>query len=240
MRIIQRNVCHPFVVAFICVACANVASGQANPFQVPDGGQQRVEQKEKEAFPPRVVPVAESIPESEQRIYAELEEPTTLEFITVALSDVVLNLSDRHRIPIMLDRRALEAAGVEASHPITSSVTGVKLRTALETMLKPIGLTWTVRDEVLLITTPEVARANRKTFVYAVPDLMKPNTDLDVGDSDADGLRSVVSLVTDELYVHEGNLIVTADDRTQIEVQAAMNGLRMAKALAKVEGRPMP
>jgi len=57
---------------------------------------------------------------------------------------------------------------------VTRNLSGVSLRSALRLMLKDLDLTYVIRDEVLLITTPEEANAKLVTKVYPVADLVLP------------------------------------------------------------------
>ena len=56
--------------------------------------------------------------------------------------------------------------------PITKSLKGLSLRSALNLVLRDLSLTWIIRDEVLLITTPKEAESNLTTKVYDVYDLV--------------------------------------------------------------------
>src|SRR5262249_7968373 len=48
----------------------------------------------------------------------------------------------------------------------------VSLRSALDLILRPFGLTFLVKDDVLQITTPACARGQLHTKLYAVKDLL--------------------------------------------------------------------
>jgi hypothetical protein len=68
----------------------------------------------------------------------------------------------------------MEAVGIGPDVPVTRNLSGVSLRSALRLMLKDLELTYVIRDEVLLITTPEEAIAQLATRVYPVADLVLP------------------------------------------------------------------
>jgi hypothetical protein len=108
------------------------------------------------------------------RIQQALEEPTELEFVETALGDVVGFLKDRHGIEIQLDLRALEAAGVASDTPVTIDLRGITLRSALRLLLRQLDLTYAVKDEVLLITTPEMAATMLESRVHRVTDIVLP------------------------------------------------------------------
>ena len=62
--------------------------------------------------------------------------------------------------------------GIDASTPVTKNLHNLPLRSALNLMLREHGLTWTIQDDVLLITTPGDAGNYVYTKVYDVSDLV--------------------------------------------------------------------
>ncbi|MFZ5833525.1 MAG: hypothetical protein ACOY3P_25850, partial [Planctomycetota bacterium] len=111
---------------------------------------------------------------AEKRITEQLNSPTKLEFIETPLVDVVNFLEDLHKIQIELDKRALAAVAISTDTPISTSLQGISLRSALRLMLRDLDLTYVIKDEVLYITTPEEANAELVTKVYPVADLVLP------------------------------------------------------------------
>ena len=83
-------------------------------------------------------------------------------------------LSDLHDIPIVIDTRALALAGFGSDTLVTKELKGISLRSALNLLLRDLELTYMIQDEVLQITTPEVAEANVKTKIYPLRDLLTP------------------------------------------------------------------
>src|SRR5262245_61108570 len=72
---------------------------------------------------------------------AALNQSTTVDVVEMPLKDVVLYLSESHNIPIILDLRQLEEASVSSDTPVTKSVRGIKLRSALNLLLRDLDLT---------------------------------------------------------------------------------------------------
>jgi hypothetical protein len=107
-----------------------------------------------------------------EAIARALEQPTNLEFIEQPLSEVVEYIGSTAKIPILMDRKALDDVGVEGKTPITATLKGLKLRSALNHILRQLELTWTIHDEALVITTPEQADSQLQTRVYEVGDLV--------------------------------------------------------------------
>ncbi len=105
-------------------------------------------------------------PESVQRIEAALESPTQLEFVDTPLADAVDVISQQHSVTILIDVVALADVGVPADEPINLIIGEIKLESALNLMLRNLDLDYTIRDEVLTITSAEVAQEVRDTRVY--------------------------------------------------------------------------
>jgi hypothetical protein len=111
---------------------------------------------------------------AEEKIFDALQDTTTLEFIETPLRDIMEYVEDLHGIEIEIDYRALEDIGISAETPITRNLKGISLRSALKLMLRELDLTYTVRDEVLQITTPEEVAEDLTAKVYPVADLVLP------------------------------------------------------------------
>ena len=82
--------------------------------------------------------------------------PVTVQVVSAddkALADVVVYLADFHNIPIIIDAEALEDEGIATDSPVTRTLTGVKLRSALKIILQPLDLGYVIEDDVMKITT---------------------------------------------------------------------------------------
>jgi hypothetical protein len=111
----------------------------------------------------------------EREIYESLDKPVSnWNFNESPLRDVQRSIEDQFRIPVEIDGRAMEDLGLDLDTPITQSLSGVSLRSALKRMLGPIDLAYIIKDEVLLITTKEKAEENLVVKVYPVADLVLP------------------------------------------------------------------
>ena len=109
---------------------------------------------------------------AEERISAQLDKPTEIDFQDQPLTDVISFLADFHQIPIILDTDALTAEGIQTDVPVTRTLTGVKLRSALKIILQPLNLSYVIEDEVMKITTLEIEKNRLQTRVYPVGDLV--------------------------------------------------------------------
>jgi hypothetical protein len=109
-------------------------------------------------------------------IQRALDETTQMEFTDTPLTDVIDYLKDLHKqkhpsFEIQLDMKVLQDLGITGDTPITKNLMGVSLRSALRMLLRDLGLTYVIRHEVLLITSPEESCYTR---VYDVADLASP------------------------------------------------------------------
>lgn len=111
---------------------------------------------------------------SETRILQALDRETSFDYLDQPLKDVIDDISYTHEIPIVLDTKALEGFGIDTGTPITRTLKGISLRSALRLMLNELELTYVIKDEVLQITTPDEAEAQLITKVYPVGDLVIP------------------------------------------------------------------
>jgi len=99
-------------------------------------------------------------------------QPAGLEFSDQPLESVLDFLQEQYGIPIQLNVQALEEAGLSVDEPVTVNLRNISLRSALRLMLDRLELTTVIRDEVLMITTPEDAAARLITCVYDVRNLV--------------------------------------------------------------------
>ncbi|MDY0169059.1 MAG: tetratricopeptide repeat protein [Thermoguttaceae bacterium] len=128
------------------------------------------------APPPDAAGVRFGVPlgrDDRARIREALAAPVAMEFIETPLQDVVDFLKDATKIEIQIDRKALDDVGLATDMPITLNVRNISLKAALRRMLRDLALTYTIEDEVLLITTPEEAENRLETRMYPVTDLVR-------------------------------------------------------------------
>ena len=126
----------------------------------------------------------------DRRIEAALNSPTALALQETPLDDVVQIIQRQHRVPIRLDRRALDDVGIGTDTPITFTGRGLSLRSAIELILRELELTYQVKNESLVITTPEEAECELTTVVYPVSDLVRFR---DSDDADYDTLIDMIT-----------------------------------------------
>jgi RNA polymerase sigma factor (sigma-70 family) len=105
------------------------------------------------------------------RIEAELQNPTALEFFDTPLRDAIEFIAELHNIRILVDEAALADVGVATDQAVNLVLQNVELQSALNHILRPQGLTTIIRDEVLQVTTKEIADEYLVTRVYDIGDL---------------------------------------------------------------------
>jgi hypothetical protein len=141
--------------------------------------------------------------QTESKIRNALVRPLTsrgLDFVDTPLEEVVALLQDDYGIPVKLDHAALDEVGLGPEEPVSTNLHHISLRSAMRLMLKQLGLTYVIANEVLMITTPEEAEDELTTCVYDVRDLLD-------GDVDKAGkalIDAVASCVASETWAAHG------------------------------------
>jgi hypothetical protein len=136
------------------------------------------------ATQPAELVVCREITSAEAAIHSALDKPTVIEFVETPLIDVATYLSDYHKIPIQLDKKSLQDAGVSEDLPMSCTLREISLRSALNLMLNEHDLAWIIDQEVLIVTSRQAADTRRETCIYTVSGLL--------GQQSADDLANVV------------------------------------------------
>lgn len=110
--------------------------------------------------------------EAEVRILTALARPVQWDFEEAALGDIALYLAIELEVPVVLDNAHLKNVGIDSQSTFTFAVSNITGRSALELMLSDADLTWIVHNEVLFITTINIAEDHLITKVYEVHDLV--------------------------------------------------------------------
>ena len=118
----------------------------------------------------------DKIAEAHQRIQAALDTEAHFDFKDTPLSEFAAYLSTNYKINAVLAKSTLADAAITEDTPVTTSLRGISLRSALRITLGELKLTYLIRDEVLVITTPEDAESHLFTRVYDVRELLAMET----------------------------------------------------------------
>ena len=132
----------------------------------------------------------QSLPRSNSiEIERALRSPTDCSYIESPLdSGVVIDLADRDRVEIWIDRAALQDEGIPADLAMSATLSRISLQSALNLMLDPQGMTTLIEDDVLKITTKAHASQRLTVRTYPVGDLI----DAGEGFDDYESLMKVV------------------------------------------------
>jgi hypothetical protein len=182
----------------------------------------------------------------EQALSAPLHSPG-LSFADAPLQAVVEALQAEYRIPIRLDKPALEDAGIGPDLPVTFKIHDISLRSALKHLLRGLQMKYIIKDEVLLFTTQEAAEKELISCIYSIQGL--------VDDTDPQSVKSLIeviqSCVSTETWavnkggqaevraLHPGLLVVTQTPTVQEEVSNLLMKIRkMREQVPIVKARP--
>lgn len=127
------------------------------------------------ALSTRPIDLAAGTPGHDQ-LQALLRRPVRdFRFEETPLRDAIAIIRDTHELPMQLDIKALEEAGIDLDMPVTADIADVSLRSALRLMLRDLDLAYLVQHEVVLITTLERAQENPVVKVYPLaPEIDMP------------------------------------------------------------------
>ncbi|TWT48440.1 type II secretion system protein GspD [Botrimarina hoheduenensis] len=112
----------------------------------------------------------------EVEIYKKLRDTDVqLRYEDRPLAEVLDRLSTLAGVNIHLDPRGLAQEGVSSDTPVSVNLSSeVSLRSALNLILEPLNLGFTIRDEVLKVTSQTLRDGDLKTETYYVADLVIP------------------------------------------------------------------
>ncbi|MBI1899962.1 MAG: hypothetical protein HYS13_02455 [Planctomycetia bacterium] len=175
-------------------------------------------------------------PESRARIERALGERTKLRFDNDSLRAVGDEIEARHKIPVLFDEKALDDVRVSVHTPITKSLEGVTLRSALRLILEEHELAYVIDEGLLVVTSKTEAESMLHTVIYEVPDLLYEEG-FDV--ADADSLVEVItSTVEPQSWEEAGGagslaclletLVISSTDEVHDKTAAMLAALRTA------------
>jgi len=125
-----------------------------------------------EVLRPPAAPAEGKEESAEEKIRRALEVRVRVELVDAPLGEVCRALARRLRINVILDHEALDQFDLSEHASVTFEYPGLPVKTMLDGALVDLDLTYTVRDEVLWITTKEEVECDLDTIVYDVADLV--------------------------------------------------------------------
>lgn len=111
-------------------------------------------------------------PTAEAVILKALKKKVSVDYVKEPLESVLRDLQEKFKINIQIDKKGLDDVGICPTTPITIRLKDIPLQSLLRLMLHDIDLTYMIKDDVLLITPPEVADQQLTMHVYDVADLV--------------------------------------------------------------------
>lgn len=111
--------------------------------------------------------------DQEQRIYQALRQDFDADFTGTGLKAAMEQIADKYSIPIFINEKELDNLSVPPDSPITLNMK-TTVRAALRLMLKPLDLTYVIRDGILHITSTDDANSDPINKIYPVGDLVVP------------------------------------------------------------------
>lgn len=186
--------------------------------------------------------------ETERRIEKALNKSVTLSFQNVPLRDFTPVLAKELSINVLIDDVALIEEGIAPDAPVTLQLSQITARSALELLLRPLGLSFVIDNEVLLVTTAVKEKEKLVSRTYPVSDLIGPNGNyaalmqmLETStsgpwlNSDGEG-GTMTELAT------AGSLVVRQTSRVQQQVLNLLRQQRESqqRMVPRKSGQPMP
>jgi type II secretory pathway component GspD/PulD (secretin) len=113
----------------------------------------------------------------EMKIQRSLSREVSLHFENAPLGEVIKRLVVLSEINIVLDPSGLEQEGVSSNTNVSIDVNSIKLKSVLNLMLEPLNLGYTLKNDVLMITSHQKQLGELQTKTYPVADLVMPIRD---------------------------------------------------------------
>ena len=113
-----------------------------------------------------------------KKIEAELYCHTSINVHDITLSQAMRKISDAHKIPIIVDRRSLEAKGIGPDSRVSLNLRNVPLRTVLALMFRQLKLDYVIKDDVLQIKTIDDVAREPVMLIYVLDSYDERSDDL--------------------------------------------------------------
>lgn len=105
---------------------------------------------------------------TEARIRAALRQPVSAKFRDEPLRSAVAKILEQVGVQFRMDVEAMAEEGLSPEEPVINEFQNVPAAAALHWLFEPLGLTWIVQDEVLVVTTELAASEMLITRAYDV------------------------------------------------------------------------
>ncbi|HLN32968.1 MAG TPA: hypothetical protein VK395_34885 [Gemmataceae bacterium] len=108
----------------------------------------------------------------EQAILSALNSTISVNFKNSKLEDAIQHFQMVTKQPIILDQEALKDVDASYDSPVTLSVQGISVRTALRKILAEVGMTYVIKNESIQVTSAQRARESMVTRAYYIGDIL--------------------------------------------------------------------
>lgn len=133
---------------------------------------------------------------AEEKLLKALNRTVTMDFKGQPLQTVIEELEKRYDIKIDIQKLGLDQAGLTEESPVSIKVREVSLRSALKKMLGDVGLTYSIRDAKLKVTTPQLAAQDHVIRAYYIGDLLQvTNMTFDPFFNQAQFIQNIASMI---------------------------------------------
>jgi hypothetical protein len=177
----------------------------------------------------------------EKEIQQALEKKVSLHFEDGRLIDLVKYISKATGINVVFDQNGLEEEGLTKESKVTIDVDNIRLKSALNSILKPRRLAYKVEDEVLKITSKSRAKGPMTTVNYPVGNLLSvPSPDYATISFDT-LIKLITSLIEPNSWSERGgkgaihkfettrSLVIRQTDQGHAKIKKLLDSLREAK-----------
>ncbi|MFM7110287.1 MAG: hypothetical protein ACKO26_04025 [Planctomycetota bacterium] len=110
--------------------------------------------------------------EKEKSLLKSLSTPMDINIEGKSLEYFLQEMENKLGVSLIVDRPAVEAAGVRIDSPVTVKARNWTGRTVLKKVLADLGLSYIIRSEEIQVTTAERSRENLVTRSYYIGDLL--------------------------------------------------------------------
>lgn len=115
----------------------------------------------------------------ELKFQSKLSETMEIEFVDAPLEDVIDYFQEFSGVSFVALKNQLEEEGITLDDSVNIEIPEISFKSALSLVLKPLGLTYVVEQDFVMITTEYAADEILKTRVYPVGDYCQSPEDYD-------------------------------------------------------------
>jgi hypothetical protein len=168
-----------------------------------------------------------------------------LEYLETPLDEIASILQEDYDIPILFDVAALDEVAISPETEISVNLRSITLRAALDLMLMQVeDLAYSIRGQVLIITTEDAAAEHLEIHVYRVDDILDIRqyfNGTDTGDVFAELIYVIIGSVESDSWetngsgtgeiqpLQPGMLVITQTQRVHRKIVHLLADIRLVK-----------